>query len=79
MTENKEFDQKLSKELMGIQSLDELSKLAGEITPEGQQLLDSIDFNASPTPEELEALGPDFTQRVIELTKQRIQESESQR
>lgn len=59
-----------------IQTKEDLLKALGDISDEERALLDSIDFDAPPTPEELEALGPDFIQRVQKRVMQTIREDQ---
>lgn len=65
-------EEPIMERLERMNSLKELQDELGEITPAEQRLLDSIDSSAEPTPEELEAMGPDFTERVIRRTMDRI-------
>jgi hypothetical protein len=46
----------------------DLTEQVGAITPEERDTLSRVNFDADPTPQELEALGPDFAQRVIDRT-----------
>lgn len=37
-------------------------------------MIESLDLESAPTPEEIETLGPDFIERLLERTRQRVQE-----
>lgn len=50
--------------LRSIRSLEELEAELGELTPEEEALLASVDLDSPPTREELAFLGPDFVERV---------------
>ena len=50
--------------LAAIKSKEDLDALVGEITDEEKQMLGAIDLNTPATKEELEALGPDFIERL---------------
>jgi hypothetical protein len=56
----------------GIHSVVDLTEQVGAITPEEHDTLSRVNFDADPTPQELEALGPDFAQRVIDRTTRRL-------
>jgi len=62
-------------ELAKVQTLAELNELVRKITPEEQTLIDSIDFNAPPTPEELVILGPDFFTKLLDRSLRRLHTS----
>ena len=70
--------QQIIKDLAGIQSIEDLNKTLGLITPEEQVLLSDPALHAPSTPEELAALGPDFTDRLVEKTGQRFSRQPSE-
>lgn len=61
----------------GVKTLDDLRRLVrSSLTPEEQALLDQPHGHADPTPEEIDALGPDFKRRVVEAARRRNRERE---
>lgn len=56
-----------------FKTLDELKAYLGPLTEEEQAILNDPHLYDDPTPEELARFGPDFTNRVIELTMKRIE------
>ncbi len=58
-------------QLASINSQEELDKLVGELTPEERKKVEEMKklIGVPPTPEEDEALGQDFTERLIQNKK----------
>lgn len=68
------LEDRLLEKLKSIKTYEDLQRSVGEITPEEQAMLDRLNLDTEPTPEELEILGPDFTERLVKKAMAKIKE-----
>lgn len=72
MESQDERAQRAVEEVLKINSIKELDEQVGELTPEEKAYLDSLDLKSPLTEEERSKLGPDFVERVIQKTLDRL-------
>lgn len=69
-------EQKLKDSISTIRSLEDLENELGELTPEEKTLLEKVDLVSEPTEEELQFIGKDFTEKLVERTIKNIHKFE---